>query len=306
MPLTRRQFVHRTTAAVAGLQASACASSPVAGGGFIDSHVHVWSPDLRRYPTVSGRAATPASFTPEDLFRHTRPAGVGRVVLIQPGLYGTDNRYLLDSMAAHPGVFSGVAIVDESAPGLPARMKDLARQGIRGFRIRSASGQSAGWTNDAGMRSLWATAADEGLNVCLLINPEDLAAVDRMCLQFPRTPVVVDHFARVGMKDAITRAHLDRLLHLSVHKHLTLKTSAFYTLGHRQPPYTDLGSMIRECLKYFGPERLMWGSDAPHQLAPGHGYAASKALIEKHLDFLSASDKAWLLGKTAHRVFFQG
>lgn len=303
---TRRQFLATTATAVLGSQLSSCAT--LSGGGAIDAHVHVWTPDTEKYPLAPGFAKkdmAPPSFTPEQLFAHCRPEGVNRVVLIQMSYYRYDNRYMLDSIAAHPGVFSGVAIIDENAADVRGRMKDLVKQGVRGFRVYAGDRDINSWLGSGGMQEMWKVAADENLNICLLINPETLAAVDKMCLKYPQTPVVIDHFARIGLSGVVTRAHLDRLLHMSVHKKVTLKTSAFYALGHKKPPYLDLGPMIKECRNYFGAERLMWASDCPFQVDPGHTYQDSIALIRDRLDFLTASDRAWMLGKTAEKVFFQ-
>ena len=56
----------------------------LAGGGHIDAHVHVWTPDTEKYPLASGYKKAdmqPASFTPEQLFAHCKPEGVTRIVL---------------------------------------------------------------------------------------------------------------------------------------------------------------------------------------------------------------------------------
>lgn len=302
---TRRRFLHMSAAtAVGGL--SQCSSLTRAGA--VDAHVHVWTPDTVRYPLAKGFQKSdmqPSSFTPAELFAECRPEGVSRIVLIQMSYYRFDNRYMLDSIAAHPGVFSGVAIVDEHAAGLRARMRDLARQGVRGFRIYTSGTNVDAWLGSAGMAELWKVAADENLNVCLLINPEALPAVNRMCDRFPHTPVVIDHFARLGMAGPVERGPLDRLLHLSKHSQVHVKTSAFYALGKKQPPYTDLGPMIRECRDQFGAERLMWASDCPFQVGPGHSYRDSIALVRDRLDFLTAADRDWMLRGTAERVFFR-
>jgi predicted TIM-barrel fold metal-dependent hydrolase len=116
--------------------------------------------------------------------------------------------------------------------------------------------------------------------------------------------VVIDHFARLGMKGVVDCAGLDRLLHLSKHVKVTLKTSAFYTLGRKQELYLDLGPMIRECRDAFGANCLMWASDCPFQVDPGHNYHDSIALVRDRLDFLSASERAAILRGTAERVFF--
>jgi predicted TIM-barrel fold metal-dependent hydrolase len=302
----RRLFL-KTTASASLASLSGCASGSEGSGAHIDAHVHVWTPDLDKYPLAPGfkrEDMKPASFTPDQLFAHTRPEGVSRIVLIQMSYYRADNRYMLDMIAQHSGVFSGVAIVDETPSGVGDRMRDLAKQGVRGFRIHARNENIESWLGSPGMAEMWKTAADEGLNICLLINPDTLAAVNKMCLKYPKTPVVIDHFARIGMNGTITRKELDELLHLSVHPHLSLKTSAFYALGKKTPPYTDLGRMIRECRDHFGAQRLMWASDCPFQVGMGHTYHDSIALIRERLDFLSTSDKEWMLRKTAERVFF--
>jgi predicted TIM-barrel fold metal-dependent hydrolase len=60
----------------------------------------------------------------------------------------------------------------------------------------------------------------------------------------------------------------------------------------------------RECRDQFGADRLMWASDCPFQVDPGHNYHDSIALVRDRLDFLTASDKAAMLHGTAKRVFF--
>ncbi len=73
---------------------------------YIDAHVHVWTPDTDHYPLWEGfkkENMKPASFTPEELFRHCRPSGVERIVLIQMSFYRFNNSYMLDMMKLHGG-----------------------------------------------------------------------------------------------------------------------------------------------------------------------------------------------------------
>jgi predicted TIM-barrel fold metal-dependent hydrolase len=154
------------------------------------------------------------------------------------------------------------------------------------------------------MKTMWSYAADAGLSMCLLANPDALPAVHRMCQTFPKTRVVVDHFARIGVKGTVEQSDLDNLCRLAECEQVYVKTSAFYALGAKQAPYTDLGPMIRKLRDTYGAARLMWGSDCPYQVEDGHTYADSIALIRDRLDFLSADDKQWMLRKTAEKVFF--
>jgi predicted TIM-barrel fold metal-dependent hydrolase len=58
--------------------------------GFIDAHTHIWTPDTAHYPLGKGwkkEDMQPPSFTPEEFFKHARPAGVDRANLIQMSYY---------------------------------------------------------------------------------------------------------------------------------------------------------------------------------------------------------------------------
>jgi predicted TIM-barrel fold metal-dependent hydrolase len=302
---SRRTFLR--SAVLAALAPAARAASPHTSHDYVDAHVHVWTRDTHRYPLATGfgrKDMVPLSFTPGELFAHCHPSGVNRIVLIQMSFYQFDNRYMLDAIAKHPGVFRGVAIVDETKPHLRETMKTLASQGVRGFRLYSERAKVEAWPHSEGMKKMWSYAADAGLSMCLLTEPDALPAVHRMCQAYPRTSVVIDHFARIGMKGPVRRKDIDHLCGLAEFQHTHVKTSAFYALGAKKAPYTDLAPMIHRLRDAYGASRLMWGSDCPFQVQDGHTYANSIALIRDRLDFLTAEDKRWMLGKTAEKVFF--
>jgi len=310
--VARRRFLRTGAwAALSPLWASPLAAAERAAGesaypGYIDAHVHVWTSDTTRYPLKPGFAKENLrlpSFTPEELFTHTRACGVDRIVLIQISHYGYDNSYLVDAMRRRPGVFSGVAAVDRNDRPREA-MVELMRQGVRGFRITPGNLAADRWLDGDGMSAMWEYGAQERLAMCPLINPQHLPAVNRMCLRFPETPVVIDHFARIGIDGRFRKADLDNLCGLARHKNVHVKVSAFNALGKKEPPYLDLAPMIRRVLDAFGPERLMWATDSPWQVMGGHTYRDSIELIRSRLDFLTETDRQWMLRETAQRVFF--
>ncbi len=306
--LSRRSFCQ--TSLTFGLAASVANLSRAQANddGWIDAHVHVWTPDTQKYPISSDFKVSdmqPPSFTPEQLFAHCRPEGVARIVLIQMSFYKYDNTYMLDVMEQHPGVFSGVGIVDHRATDLDLRVERLAKRGVRGFRIHSTNDCPVSkWATDDAMRKFWKIAAERNLSVCPLINPGDLEVIDALCTQFPQTRVVIDHFARIGVSGSLEPDRLAALCKLARFKNTHVKTSAFYALGKKAAPYLDLGGMIRQVRDAFGAERLMWASDCPYQVQDPHNYANSIALIRDRLDFLSADERKWMLRGTAEKVFF--
>lgn len=275
-------------------------------GDYIDAHVHVWTPDTEAYPLAAGYRRDqmqPPSFTPEQLFSHARPAGVGRIVLIQMSFYGFDNRYMTDMMRRHAGVFSGVAVIDEDAARPQDEMRRLKQLGVRGFRIRPGDRPVDRWLDSDGMAAMWRFSAQEHLAMCHLVDPNSLPAVDRMCKRFPDTPVVIDHFARIGADGTIRERDVTTLCRLARHKRVQVKVSAFYALGKKRPPYLDLVPMIRRLLDAYGPERLMWASDCPFQVDQ-HTYEDSISVVRDRLDFLSDGDRESLLKTTAEKTFF--
>lgn len=281
----------------------------------IDAHVHVWTPDTAHYPLATGSRKEdmrPPSFTPEELFRHTKPNGVGRINLIQMSFYGFANDYLLHMIALHKDVFVGTAVLDPASRDLERRMNDLRKQGIRAFRIypglergvKPNQGVGEGWLAAAGYSRMFAAAAKNKQAISCLINPDALPEVDRMCKKFPDTPVIIDHLCRIGGDGTIRDAEVNALCALAEHKKVLVKVGAFYALGKKKAPYTDLASLIQKVVQAFGPDRCLWESDSPFQVVDGHTYKDSIDLIRRHLDFLREEDKEWLLGKTAERYFF--
>ena len=274
---------------------------------YIDAHSHVWSPDVARWPLANKQTKEdlkPLSFTPEELLKLAEPEGVGRVVLIQHSVYhGFDNAYLIDCAKRFPGRFSIVGMIDDTQPRPGERLRELLPAGVRGLRITPRV-RGDEWLEGPGMESLWRTGAQTGQAMCCLIDAKELPRVAAMCQKHPDTPVVIDHFARVGVDGTIRDADVANLCGLAKHKRVAVKLSAYYALGKKEPPYEDLIPLIRRVLDAFGVERCMWASDAPYQIGPPHTYAASIALIRDRLSGLSAGDKEWLLTKSAQKVFF--
>ena len=306
--ISRREFLRSAMAAGAAVasKATPAAQHDPLAEGCIDTHVHVWTPDTAGYPLRPGFAKdrmAPPSFTPEELFAHSRAAGVQRIVLIQMSFYASDNSYMLDMIRTHPAVFSGVGIV-EGQPKPRQSMLAMAGQGVRGFRLPAVRQSPDQWLEGDLMTEVWKCAADHRLVLCPLLTPAHLASLGRMCRKFPQTPVAVDHMARIGIDGQIRPAEVDALCSLAQYPQVHVKVSAFYALGRKQAPYLDLAPMIRRLRDAFGADRLMWGSDSPFQIASPHTYRDSIDLIRSRLDFLTPAERRAMLQTTAQRLFF--
>ncbi len=305
--LSRRSLMKAAALSAATLTLTKQVNAAKPGSGFVDAHVHIWTPDTKRYPIAKGFEKgeyKPASFTPEELFAECRPNGVDRVVLIQMSFYQYDNSYMLDAIKKYPEVFRGVGIIDETLPTAGDTMRDLLKSGVTGFRLYANRKSAESWLQSKEMNAMWTVGSQTRQAMSLLSDPDALPAIRSMIEKHPETPVVIDHFSRIGVKGTFDETELKNLCDLAKFPHVYVKTSAFYALGKKQPPYTDLGPMIRRLRDSFGANRLMWASDCPFQVQNGNSYKASVDLIRDKLDFLTEEDKNWILSKTAERVYW--
>jgi predicted TIM-barrel fold metal-dependent hydrolase len=276
---------------------------------FIDAHVHVWTPDTAHYPLAAAyrrEDMKPASFTPEELFKHCKPAGVDRINLIQMSFYGFDNSYMLDMMALYKDAFVGTAVIHPLGDAPDKLMTELARKRVRAFRIYPdlAKLPPARWLEPGGYARMFHAGAKNNQAMSCLIAPDALPELERMCAKFPDTPVIIDHLCRIGLNGKIEDKDVDSLCSLAGHKRVMVKVGAFYALGKKRPPYLDLGPLIQRVVQAFGARRCMWESDCPFQVVE-HKYQDSIDLVRKRLDFLTDEDKEWLLHRTAEEFLFK-
>ena len=101
-----------------------------------DCHVHVFGP-AARHPLASRLAYRPPDRSLADLEAVAGPAGIGRIVLVQPSVYGTDNSCMLDALRSGEGRHRAVAVVppDFSRQEFEA----LHALGVRGIRFNLVS-----------------------------------------------------------------------------------------------------------------------------------------------------------------------
>jgi predicted TIM-barrel fold metal-dependent hydrolase len=220
--------------------------------------------------------------------------------------YGMDNSYMLDMMKMHADVFAGTAVIDPHGKEPERLMGELAKKGVRAFRIhpRLSKQPPEKWLTPAGYEKMFAAGGRNNQAMSCLIDPDALPELDRMCTKYADTPVIIDHLCRIGADGTIRDRDVDALCGLAKHKRIMVKVGAFYALGKKQAPYTDLAPLIEKVVKAFGPSRCMWESDCPFQVQDRHTYKDSIDLVRTRLDFLKDEDRDWLLRKTAEKFFF--
>jgi predicted TIM-barrel fold metal-dependent hydrolase len=243
--------------------------------GTCDCHFHVFREGL---PLAAERGYTPRMATLADWRGLAASVGIARGVVVQPSVYGTDNRALLEALAAHPDTLRGVVVIaPHTAPAEVARLHGL---GVRAVRINLLNG--AGLGLDA-VPDLARLVRQFGWHLQLLVGPGQIAEVAALAA-LHAMPVVVDHLAMIRPGDAGADAAVTELQRLLDTGGAYVKLSALYRLAPA-PAHPGIAPIVARLARSH-PERLLWGTDWPH--TDLHESVPDDAdLIETALDWLA-------------------
>jgi len=238
-------------------------STPVAFDvppGACDCHTHIFG-DPRRFPFTAGRVYTPEPASIDEMRRLHRALRTSRVVIVQPSVYGSDNRCTLDAVSQLGPDARGIAVIDDHTSD--AALDEMGRAGMRGIRLNL---ETAGQTDPAvGRRRLQAAIGRiKGRNWNIQIYTR-LPVIDGLADQVAKSPVpiVFDHFGGALASLGIRQPGFDALLSLVRSGHAYVKVSGSYRSSTEAPDYRDVLPLASALIE-ANPRRVLWGTDWPH------------------------------------------
>ncbi len=269
------------------------------GRTVVDSHAHVWALDPEKYPWQPTMGYTPSGpAEPVTLLAAMDGAGVGHAVLVQPSVYGTDHRLMLETVQAYPDRFLPIGLVDPADPGGGTAAAALVKEArCVGLRVNlSLDPERAAVQADA---QGWAQLEALAVPICLRATPAHHQLVKTILTRHRGTRFVVDHLGlpETGQPAATTA----RLTELSGFDNCWLKIAGLSRFSTSAAPYPDVLPVLQAALDVFGPSRMLWGSDFPF-VDPDIGYEAPIRAIES-IPALRPADVDRLLGGTAHELW---
>lgn len=222
-----------------------------------DCHVHVFD---ARYPFCPTRRFTPGEAPLAALRAMRQRLGLGRSVIVQPSVYGTDNQLLVDTLEREQGRCRGVAVIDpELREGELLRLHEA---GVRGVRLNlQTQGQDDPVQAREQLQRLAERICGLGWHVQVYSQLPLFAALQDTLANLP-CQVVLDHFAGVRAEQGITQPGFAALLALLQDGNVYLKLSAPSRVS-RLPGQVDLRPLVAAVVA-ANPRRLLWGSDWPH------------------------------------------
>ena len=274
----------------------------------IDTHTHAISADTRAYPTdpIGGHQSDWSRARPVDadaLLRAMDHAGIAKAVVVQAStVYGHDNRYVVDTVRAHPERFVGVYSIDALAADAVAQIDRWQAEGLAGFRLFTTGSTMPGqadWLGHESSYPAWAHAEALGIPVCLQMTMQGVPAVRTLLERFPQARVLLDHCARPDLSDGAPYAAAQALFDLAafpgVHLKLTNRTLDAAATGRSTP-----AAFLEKVVDVYGAGRIAWGSNFP---AAEGALSTLLATAQDVLRALPDTDQAQIFGGTAVQLY---
>ncbi|MCH2129926.1 MAG: amidohydrolase [Pirellulaceae bacterium] len=270
-------------------------------------------PPIRVMPPYN-RSTT---FTPEMLLANMDWAGVEKAVLLQGSFYGERNDEVLAACQQYPERFKGAAFLDpwgDDPQGEFDRLFGTLQFPILKIEFSHATGlhglHPGVQLDDSSLDWLWDELERQDLN--LTFDPGVVGgpsyqtpALDKIARQHPDLRVVLCHLGfpcRDMDSDPELTQQWQQHIELGKLPNVWFDVSALPHRAEQDYPYPKVADWVRYALDLFGPEKLLWGTDAPGVTTAGI-YPQLLTAYQELLSDLSASDQEKIFGGNATQVY---
>ena len=236
------------------------------GRSATDCHAHICGPEAI-YPFSPQRIYTPPDALLPQYQILLRTLGIDRAVLVQPSIYGDDNRALLNALATDPSHLRGVAVVNANISD--HYLEELHLAGVRGVRCNIVDlADAKGILPIDDLRYLADKIAPFGWHMEFLMHANEFPDLNQMLKEFP-VPIVLGHLGYIKTHHGILNRGFQNLLALMREGRAWVKLTGPYRISSfDQPPYPDTKEFAQALIK-ANPNQLVWGSDWPHVMVKG-------------------------------------
>ena len=224
--------------------------------GACDCHAHILGPE-RLYPYTVNRSYTPPDASLSSYRALLRTLGLDRGVIVQPSVYGTDNRATLDAVKRGGDNFRGVVVVDENVSTQTLlQMHDI---GVRGVRLNLLF---KGGVSLSAVCKIADRIKPFGWHLQFLVDVSTFPEFDTL----KRLPVdiVFDHMGHLPTTKGVNDPGFVSVLNMMDSGKTWVKLSGPYRITRTGDyPYPDVTPFAKAIIK-TNPERAVWATDWPH------------------------------------------
>lgn len=229
--------------------------------GACDTHTHIFG-NPATFPFSPKAPYKPETASIEEMRALHRALHIDRVVIVQPSVYGTDNRCTLDAVKQLGPGARCVMVIDEQTSD--AMLDEMEHGGARGIRINLIT---AGQTDLAVARRMFQAAADRmrgrrNWHIQLYVTLSTIEALKDAIAACP-VPVVFDHFGDAQGALGVAQPGFETMLGFLRSGRAYVKISGAYRSSKQVPDYPDVAPLAKAIVA-ANPQRVLWGSDWPH------------------------------------------
>ena len=226
--------------------------------GSCDCHVHVFG-DAERYPPIANAAYPPPIASRRHLETLHAMLGIERSVLVQPMIYGTDHRVLLEALHGRPQ-YRGVAVVNDSVPDRELHI--LHEAGIRAARF-SLGGAFGGMARAELARST-SRVRELGWHAKFGGTAKDFIANRDWLLRYEGV-AVLDHLAGANPADGLAGEIVSLAEDLLQRDNWWILLANADRRSQAAQSWDDMLPFVRAFVA-AAPKRAIWATDWPHVL----------------------------------------
>jgi L-fuconolactonase len=275
----------------------------------IDAHHHLWQRSRGDYDWLDSRispglAPIERDYLLEDYRRLAAANGIAGSVLVQAAQTEAETRWLLAQAHAADHLVRGVVgWIDMAAPDAADVLGDLARDPLlRSIRPMLQDISEVDWVLHPRLDAAFRALIDLDLSFDLLIRPAHLGSSLTLLTRHPDLRAIVDHCAKPDIAHGTWQPWADGMRRVALETGAWCKLSGLVTEAAPGWKVDDLRRYVEHVMEWFGPERVVWGSDWPVMTLNadyGRWLDAAKELISP----LSPPAQSGIMGRNAERFY---
>ena len=241
----------------------------------------------------------PEPFTIEKLAPMMDEAGVDRVVIVPPSWEGDRNDYALEAVKRYPGRFAVMGRIPLQNPQSAALLPKWKEQpGMLGIRVTFQRNWPPGSPTEPPIGSGRRSRSGPSGHVS---GGRPGAQFARIAERHPQLILIIDHMGLTADTPRTCRRRSSRPSRLLNTRMYRARCPRRRPIRPEPYPFRDM-KPLRRVIEAFGPQRCYWGADLTNSLAKA-SYRQRITHFTEELDFLSASDKEWIMGRGFSRAW---
>lgn len=271
----------------------------------IDTHQHFWVYDQKRHGWIDDNMKRiRRDFFPEDLDPVLKQNNVDGCIAVQADQTEEENKFLLGLAEKNDFIKGIIGWVDFRSEDIEQKLGYYSELEImKGFRHIVQGEADHNFLLRPDFLNGISKLEKYGFVYEILVFPHQLGAVLEFVKRFPNQKFVIDHLAKPYIKDGFSAGWKVMMKEIAKCENVYCKISGMITeADYRTWNYEQLKPYIEVVLEYFGPERLMFGSDWPVCLVAGK-YNEVREIAEKAVSGLSSSEQKAFWGENAVQFY---